>query len=194
MRRTFVITILAGTSPARAWAEGVGGLQALNYGQISEDLGALAGLAGIAAGVIGFFLLGGGLIGFITRKGRQQAMGRPIAMILVGGVLLSVSSAANFAAGSLFGGDNMSFVSLDGHVSAAAGPAKEMFALLLRISWVVGFLGFINGWQGLTRERPEMGVSIAKIIGGSCAMNLPIMVQAMAKWGGVFAGIATYIN
>lgn len=194
MKRILIITILAGLVPAGAWAEGVGGLQGLNYGQIGEDLASLAGLAGIASGVIGFFLLGGGLLGFITRKGRNQTVQRPIAMILVGGVLLSISSAANVASGSLFGGDNMSFVSLDGHVSAAAGPAKEMFALLLRISWVVGILGFINGWHGLTRERPEMGVSIAKILGGSCAMNLPVMVQAMAKWGGVFAGLATYIN
>jgi hypothetical protein len=195
MIHVLIITItLALALPAGAWADGIGGVQSLNFSQIGADLGALADLAALAAGVIGFFLLGSGLIVFVSRKGRQQSIGRPMMMILVGGVLLSISSAMNVAAGSLFGGDNLTFVGLDGHVSDAAGSAAPMFALLLRISWIVGFLGFIHGWHGLTRERPETGVCIAKILGGSCAMNLPVMVQAMASWGGVFAGLATYIH
>jgi ABC-type Co2+ transport system permease subunit len=187
-----IITIaLAGIFPAGAWADGG---QALNHGQIASDLAALADLARIAAGTIGFLLLGGGLLAFIKSKGRQESPGRALSMVLVGGVLLSVASAVDMAAGSLFGGDSLQLVGIESHVTDKAGPAADMFATALRISWVVGFLGFVAGWYGLTKERPQVGVCIAKILGGSCAMNLPIMVQAAAKWGGVFASIGTYIN
>ena len=53
MRRVILFTIaLVGLVPAGAWAEGA---PALNHGQIGADLVALAGLAKIAAGTIGFF-------------------------------------------------------------------------------------------------------------------------------------------
>lgn len=191
--RIIIITIvaLAGSYPAGAWAEGA---PALNHGQIAADLAALADLARIAAGAIGFFLLGGGLLAFIRSKGRQESPGRALSMVLVGGVLLSVASAVDMASGSLFGGDSLKLVGIESHVTEKAGPAAAMFATALRISWVVGFLGFIAGWYGLTKERPQVGVCIAKILGGSCAMNLPIMVQAAAQWGGIFASVGTYIN
>lgn len=116
-------------------------------------------------------------------------------MVLVGGVLLSVASAVDMAAGSLFGADSLQLVGIESHVTDKAGPAADMFATVLRVAWVVGFLGFVAGWYGLTRgPRPQVGVCIAKILGGSAAMNLPIVIQAAAKWGGVFAGIGTYIN
>jgi hypothetical protein len=187
-----IITILAGLVPAVGGAEGA---PALNHGQIALDLAALADLARIAAGAIGFFLLGGGLIAFIKSKGRQESPGRALSMILVGGVLLSVASAVDMAAGSLFGGDSLQLVGIESHVTEKAGPAKDMFETALRVAWVVGFLGFIAGWYGLTRgPRAQVGVSIAKILGGACAMNLPVVIQAAAKWGGIFAGIGTYIN
>lgn len=188
-----IITIvaLAGIFPAGAWAESA---PALNHGQIALDLAALADLARIAAGAIGFFLLGAGLLAFVRSKGRQESPGRALSMVLVGGVLLSVASAVDMAAGSLFGADSLQLVGIESHVTAKAGPAKDMFATALRIAWVVGFIGFIAGWHGLTKERPQVGVSIAKILGGSAAMNLPIVIQAAAKWGGIFASAATYIN
>lgn len=186
------ITILAGIFPAGAWADGP---QALNHGQIGADLVALAGLARIAAGTIGFFLLGGGLLAFIRSKGRQESPGRALMMVLVGGVLLSISTAVNMAAGSLFGADSLQLVGIESHVTEKAGPAKDMFKTVLGIVWVVGFLGFIGGWYGLTRgPRAQVGVCISKILGGACAMNLPIIVQAAGRWGGIFASIATYIN
>jgi len=184
------ITILAGLVPA--WADGP---QALNHGQIGADLVALAGLARIAAGTIGFFLLGGGLLAFIRSKGRQESPGRALSMVLVGGVLLSIASAVDMAAGSLFGADSLQLVGIESHVTAKAGPASDMFKTFLRISWVVGFIGFINGWYMLTHgKREQVGVCIAKIVGGACAMNLPIVIQAAARWGGIFASIGTYIN
>lgn len=187
-----IITILAGLFPAGAWADGG---QALNHDQIASDLSALADLARIAAGTIGFLLLGGGLIAFIKSRGRQESPGRALSMVLVGGVLLSVASAVDMAAGSIFGGDSLKLVGIESHVTAKAGPAVDMFATALRVAWVVGFLGFIAGWYGLTHgKREQVGVCIAKIIGGSCAMNLPILVQAAAKWGGIFASVGTYIN
>lgn len=187
-----IITIaLAGLVPAGAWAEGA---PALNHGQIALDLAALADLARIAAGAIGFCLLGAGLLAFIRSKGRQESPGRALSMVLVGGVLLSVASAANMAAGSLFGADSLQLVGIESHVTEKAGPAAAMFATALRVAWVVGFIGFISGWHGLTKERPQAGVCIAKILGGSAAMNLPIVIQAAAQWGGIFAGIGTYIN
>lgn len=192
--RIIIITIvaLAGSYPAGAWAEGA---PALNHGQIAADLAALADLARIAAGAIGFFLLGGGLLAFIRSKGRQESPGRALSMVLVGGVLLSVASAVDMAAGSIFGGDSLKLVGIESHVTAKAGPAKDMFETALQIAWVVGFLGFIAGWHGLTRgPRAQVGVSIAKILGGACAMNLPVVIQAAAAWGGIFAGIGTYIN
>jgi len=193
MRIIIMITIvLAGLVPAGAWAEGV---PALNHGQIAADLVALAGLAKIAAGTIGFFLLGGGLLAFIKSKGRQESPGRALSMVLVGGVLLSISTAVNMAAGSLFGADSLQLVGIESHVTEKAGPARDMFKTVLGIVWVVGFLGFIAGWHGLTRgPRAEVGVCIAKILGGAAAMNLPIVIQAAARWGGIFAGIGTYIN
>lgn len=192
--RAIVMTIaLVGLFPAWAWAEG--GPQALNHGQIGADLVALAGLAKIAAGTIGFFLLGGGLLAFIKSKGRQESPGRALSMVLVGGVLLSVASAVDMAAGSLFGADSLQLVGIESHVTAKAGPATDMFKTFLRISWVVGFIGFIAGWYGLTHgKRAQVGVCIAKILGGAAAMNLPIVIQAAAKWGGIFASIGTYIN
>lgn len=187
-----ITIVLAGLVPAGAWAEGV---PALNHGQIGADLVALAGLARIAAGVIGFFLLGGGLLAFIKSKGRQESPGRALTMVLVGGVLLSVPTAVNMAAGSLFGADSLQLVGIESHVTEKAGPARDMFKTVLGIVWVVGFLGFIGGWYGLTRgPRAEVGVCIAKILGGAAAMNLPIIVQAAARWGGIFASIGTYIN
>lgn len=194
MRRVILFTIaLAGLIPAGAWAEG--GPQALNHGQIGADLVALAGLAKIAAGTIGFFLLGGGLLAFIKSKGRNDGPGRALSMVLVGGVLLSVASAVNMAAGSLFGADSLQLVGIESHVTAKAGPASDMFKTFLRISWVVGFLGFIAGWYGLTHgKRAQVGVCIAKIVGGAAAMNLPVVIQAAARWGGIFASIGTYIN
>lgn len=193
MRIIILFTIaLVGLFPAGAWAEGA---PALNHGQIGADLLALAGLARIAAGTIGFFLLGGGLLSFIKSKGRQEGPGRALSMVLVGGVLLSVASAVNMAAGSLFGADSLQLVGIESHVTAKAGPASDMFKTFLRISWVVGFLGFIAGWYGLTHgKRAQVGVCIAKIVGGACAMNLPIVIQAAARWGGIFASIGTYIN
>lgn len=187
-----IITILAGLVPAGAGAESA---PALNHGQIASDLAALADLARIAAGAIGFSLLGAGLLAFIRSKGRQESPGRALSMVLVGGVLLSVASAVNMASGSLFGADSLQLVGIESHVTDKAGPAADMFATALRIAWVVGFLGFIAGWYGLTHgKREQVGVCIAKIIGGSCAMNLPILVQAAAKWGGIFASVGTYIN
>jgi hypothetical protein len=187
-----ITIVLAGLVPAGAWAEGV---PALNHGQIAADLVALAGLAKIAAGTIGFFLLGGGLLAFIRSKGRQESPGRALMMVLVGGVLLSISTAANMAAGSLFGADSLQLVGIESHVTEKAGPAADMFKTFLRISWVVGFIGFIAGWYGLTRgPRAQVGVCIAKILGGAAAMNLPVVIQAAARWGGIFAGIGTYIN
>jgi len=193
MRNIILFTIaLVGLFPAGAWADGP---QALNHGQIGADLVALAGLAKIAAGTIGFFLLGGGLLAFIRSKGRQESPGRALTMVLVGGVLLSVASAVNMAAGSLFGADSLQLVGIESHVTAKAGPATDMFKTFLRISWVVGFIGFIAGWYGLTHgKRAQVGVCIAKILGGAAAMNLPVVIQAAARWGGIFAGIGTYIN
>ena len=192
--RAIIMTIaLVGLFPAGGWAEG--GPQALNHGQIGADLVALAGLAKIAAGTIGFFLLGGGLLAFIRSKGREESPGRALSMVLVGGVLLSVASAVNMAAGSLFGADSLQLVGIESHVTAKAGPAADMFKTFLRIIWVVGFLGFIGGWYGLTHgKRAQVGVCIAKILGGACAMNLPVVIQAAARWGGIFASIGTYIN
>jgi len=193
MRIIIMITIaLAGLVPAWAWADGP---QALNHGQIGADLVALAGLARIAAGTIGFFLLGGGLLAFIKSKGRQESPGRALSMVLVGGVLLSVPAAVNMAAGSLFGADSLQLVGIESHVTEKAGPAADMFKTVLRIVSVVGFIGFISGWYGLTRgPRAQVGVCISKILGGAAAMNLPVVIQAAARWGGIFAGIGTYIN
>ena len=98
-------------------------------------------------------------------------------------------------AGSLFGADSLPLVGIESHVTEKAGPAKDMFETAVRIAWVVGFLGFIAGWYGLTRgPRAQVGVCIAKILGGACAMNLPVVIQAAARWGGIFASIGTYIN
>jgi len=193
MRIIILFTIaLVGLFPAGAWADGP---QALNHGQIGADLVALAGLARIAAGTIGFFLLGGGLLAFIRSKGRQESPGRALTMVLVGGVLLSIASAVNMAAGSLFGADSLQLVGIESHVTEKAGPASDMFKTFLRISWVVGFLGFIAGWYGLTHgKRAQVGVCIAKILGGAAAMNLPIVIQAAARWGGIFTSVGTYIN
>jgi len=186
------IVALAGIFPAGAWAEAA---PALNHGQIAADLVALADLARIAAGAIGFFLLGAGLLAFIRSKGRQESPGRALSMVLVGGVLLSISTAVNMAAGSLFGADSLQLVGIESHVTAKAGPAADMGKTVLRVAWVVGFLGFISGWYGLTRgPRAQVGVCIAKILGGACAMNLPIVIQAAARWGGIFASVGTYIN
>lgn len=191
---------LAGASVALAAAPsladggaGIGGAAELNYDVLTGDLAALADIARYVAGAMGFGLVGFGLLNFLQRQGQQMPVGRSLAMILVGGVLLSVPAALNMAAGSIFGADNMTLVGVESHV-ADVGPAKAMFTLLLQISWVVGFIGFISGWKSLTNKDPLFWTSVVRIVAGSCAMNAAILLNMMSQWGGVFAGIKAFIK
>lgn len=189
-----VLVALAAAPALADGGTGIGGAPELNYGVIKDDIAALASLATIAAGAIGFGLLGFGLLSFIKKTGQQAPLGRSLAMILVGGVLISVMAAADMASNSIFGSDNLTLVGIESVVSDNAGPAKPMFDLLFRIGWIVGFLGFISGWIGLTKQQLELYGSIARILGGAVAMNAKMLLLAVSQWGGIFSGIGKFIQ
>ena len=180
----------------------------LNYGVIMGDLVALGDLLLLAARVLGFGLLGLGLLRLIVGAGRtvdaeNMLFGGVGLTILCGACLLSITTFIDVAGVSIGGVEQgLSSVGVtEGIVTKGVkdtGP--EQFAAMVRVAfgvaWVIGLLGIISGLNTLrvVNQNSQTGFAITKILGGAAAMNLPTMIKAMSSWGGIFSQLGKIVN
>lgn len=179
-------------------------LGGLNYGAIQSDIAGLAMLLrDYVAPVLGFSLLGFGLYRLVRGAGRgmdteSQIFGGAGLMILSGACLLSIQSFMVMASGSIGAGDGMKSVSLAMGQVKSVGTAEFTAAVQVAfgISWVIGLLGMISGLNTLrvTGQNSQFGFALTKILGGACAMNLPVIIKAAAGWGGIFSEVAKIVS
>ena len=178
-------------------------LGTLNYGTILKDVVALGELARLVAHVLGFSLLGFGLFRMIRSAGRggdpeNQVFGGAGLTILCGACLLSINTFIAIAGESIGVGGGMKDVGVAADSVAAVGPAQftEAVRLAFGIAWLVGFIGLISGLNTLrvVNQNSQTGFAITKILGGAAAMNLPVMIKAVASWGGIFSELAKIVS
>jgi hypothetical protein len=177
-------------------------LSSVNFDAIEADLLALAPLVILVAQVMGFFLVGGGLLKAIRSAGRSpdgdsHLFGGAGLTILCGACLLSIETFAQMAGFSV-GGKGLTDVSLAmGEVSQL--PQAQFYAavrIAFGIAWLVGLLGVISGLNTLRHQgqNRQAGFAITKIVGGACAMNLSAFIAAASRWGGIFEDLAAVVN
>lgn len=183
-------------------------LGTLNYTVIMDDIVHLADLLLFAAQVMGFGLLGLGLLRLIVGAGRSvdaenMLFGGVGLTILCGACLVSITTFIDIAGVSIGGvQQGLSSVGVtEGIVTKGlkdVGP--EQFSAAVRVAfgvaWVVGLLGIISGLNTLriVNQNSQTGFAITKILGGAAAMNLSIIIKAMSSWGGIFSQLANIVK
>lgn len=178
-------------------------LGALNYGQMLGDVAALGELVRLGAKVLGFLLVGGGLVRLIVGSGRtvdaeNMLFGGVGLTILCGGILLSIDSFIAIAGLSIGAGADMKDVGVAASKAPEVGPTQfvEAVRFAFGLAWLVGFIGMISGLNTLrvVNQNSQFGLALTKIIGGAFAMNLPTVIRAAGSWGGVFSELANVVS
>ncbi len=164
------------------------GVQA-DYGRWADQIGSLGPLILIIAGVIGVFLIGWGLVTLArmsSGNGARGGAGGGIAMIVIGGLFLSITSIVDIgsttlgatddqqARSALFGGDIP-----ENDLDFGNEPMQGAITLLIVVAWVMGILAFIRGFlilnamaKGSAQQGQSFGHATTLIVAGVMAMNL----------------------
>lgn len=165
---------------------------------IAANFAVLFEIAGLVAGVIGIFLIAGGLYGLYEwSKGQsQQTPGKSVGSMLIGTLLASVGWFYQLMKGSFIGDNDKGVTITD---SGAYNLALDQAALqaattinasgfgkfippgtlkaILAFVFLVGFIAFISGVFSLkdvndSRSQNPVLSPLVKIIGGVICMNI----------------------
>jgi hypothetical protein len=185
---------ILGVLSAPAMAGSSGGVD------IAANMSVLFDLAGFIAGVIGVFLLAGGLYSFYSwskGNGQGKSPGAAALTMLIGTILASIGWFYQVIKGSFVGSssEGVSITDSGGYslaldkaaASAAASVAGSGFGkfmpestikAVLAFVFLVGFIAFISGFFSLKDVGDNRGSQhpilspIVKIVGGVICMNI----------------------
>jgi intracellular multiplication protein IcmC len=162
-------------------------------------VGPLIGLIQAIAGLMGFYLVGMGLLTFwelanensqkgMTAQSTPPSAAGAVARVLIGGILVGTATLemvgilSRSFVGEMANIQLMSYVSTGG--STLADQAVMARQALFGIMQVVGFIAIIKGWWTLNerfnaRTNASMGVAVAWLIGGVLCWNFQKFAQML---------------
>jgi len=188
---TVILETLGLTSGVRTATPGVeaGGGGILDDFRRVLDL--LWGPLVIITKVAGFGLFVYGMIGLINASSPRASVQykQAFAAILIGAMFFNVEAAFNVMSQTMFNADTTAHMSSNFDYSSkvvGAGNEKAISAIKFAFSIIaiVGFFGFVTGLNGLrkaanSQSNEGIGASMTKLIGGSMAMNLDLVMKAL---------------
>lgn len=194
IRNAWPLLLLASSSPSFASAGADGGVD------VAANIAVLFDLAGFVAGVIGVFLIAGGLYGLYTwakTNGQGKSPGSAVLSMLIGTILASVGWFYQLMKGSFVGSSSEGVsitdsgqynIALDqAALQAAQSISSNSFGkfipestlkAVLAFVFFVGFVAFISGVFSLKDVGDNRGSQhpilspIVKIVGGVICMNI----------------------
>lgn len=146
----------------------------------------------LIAYLIGFAMVGAGLLGLLRQRHGDGGIGSAIAALVFGSILASLPAWLDAASMSLLGQDSMMSLA-----SAGTGAGDDSTTLALLVSFavvqLVGLYGVIRGlifFRQAADTRDRLGPAFVHTIGGAVVINLVAILDAVARTLGGSAGDA----
>lgn len=146
----------------------------------------------VLAYLIGFVMVGAGLLGLMRQRHSGEGVGSAIAALTFGSILASLPAWLDTLSMSFLGQDSQASLA-----SVAAGRSLSQTALILLASYsvvqLVGLYGVVKGlilFRQSADTRDRLGSAFVHTIGGAVCLNLVAIMSAVAKTLGGGAGDA----
>lgn len=147
----------------------------------------------VLAYLIGFAMVGAGVLGLMRQRYGDTGVGGAIAALIFGSILASLPAWLDALSMSFLGGNSMASLS---SADVSASDADETTLVLLTsyaVVQLVGLFGVIKGlilFRQSADTRDRLGPAFVHTIGGAFAINLVTILDAAARTVGGSAGEA----